>query len=237
LTTFSKNLTTPEQEAPKKDLVILSFQAGAEINNLDELAKIATKWNQDFIAFASLTKENDTNFRIESVERGSIILTLSAVSGIVIAFAKATNMVLDVIKKCYEIKKLANEARLLKGVPEKAIQELDNSSKIKVRTESMEITRQLIGEYEWDQVEQRKDVDAHLRIAIKHLLEFVNVGGKVDVKLLAPEQNGKQLTSNLSIKYQEIKKIENEISSVNGEKQILELTEGDISEDSKDAEK
>lgn len=186
-----------------------------------------------------LAKENDRTFRIETVERGSIILTLSAIAGIVYAFGKALDQVLDVIKKYYEIKKLAHDAKQLKGgVPEKTIQELEAASKLKVRTETNVTTKQLIEEYGWnsDGEEQRRDVDAAVRIAVRHLLEFVNQGGKVDVKLLAQNEQNKEVEMNLTLKYSEIKQTENQVSSGDDEKQILELTDKDSDEISIDEE-
>ena len=227
---FSDKFPTTEH-LDKHDLIILFFQSGAEVNNLDELAKVSAKWNQVLISFAILTKENDRTFRIETVERGSIILTLSAIAGIVYAFGKASDKVLDTVKKYYEIKKLAHEAKQLAGVPEKAIHELENSSKLKVKTETTEITKQLIEEYGWNEVEQRKDVDTAVRMAVRHLLEFVNKGGKVDIKLLAQNNDNKEMEMNLTLKYNEIKQIENKVSPIDGQKQMLELTEGEADED------
>lgn len=233
LSQFADKLSIDKTGEEKKDSIIIFFQGGVEINNLDELAKVSSKWNQNLIAFALLAKENDRTFRIETVDRGSIILTLSAVAGIVFAFGKALDKVLDVIKKYYEIKKLAHDAKQLKGgVPEKAIHELEAASNLKVKTETSEITKQLIEEYGWnaDGEEQRRDVDAAVRIAVKHLLEFVNQGGKVDIKLLANNDENKQVEMNLTLKYTEIKQIENQVSSSDGTRQILELTDRDPDE-------
>lgn len=207
-----------------KNEIILFFQAGAEINNLDELAKVSAKWNQVLIGLAMLAKENDRTFRIETVERGSIILTLSAIAGVVFAFAKAADKVLDTIKKYYEIKKLAHEARQLAGVPEKTIHDLENSSKLKLKAETTEITNQLVDEFGWTEVENRKDIDVAVRHAVRHLLEFVNKGGKVDVKLLA-DGSDKEVEVSLTVKYNEVKKIESVISPIGTQKQILELTD------------
>ncbi len=229
LSQFEDKLPTSNDAIDNNDLIILFFQAGAEINNLDELAKVSTKWNQVLIAFALLCKENDTDFRIETVERGSIILTLSAIAGVVYAFAKASDKVLDVVKKYYEIKKLAYEAKQLSGVPDRTIQELENSSRLKLRTEANEITRQLVEEYGWNEEEHRKDVDAAVRMGVRHLLEFVNKGGKVDIKLLAQNSVNKEMELNMTLKYDSIKNIEKAISH-EGNGQILELTEGDLEE-------
>lgn len=227
---FADKLSIDKTNEEEKDSIVIFFQGGVEINNLDELAKVSSKWNQNLIAFALLAKENDRTFRIETVERGSIILTLSAIAGIVYAFGKALDKVLDVIKKYYDIKKLAHDAKQLKGgVPEKAIHELEAASKLKVRTETNEITRQLVEEYGWnaDGEEQRRDVDAAVRIAVKNLLEFINQGGKVDIKLLAQNEQNKEVEMNLTLKYSEIKQIENQVHSGDDKKQILELTDRD----------
>jgi uncharacterized protein YxeA len=226
LAEFSEKLPKADEGLVKNDLIVLFFQEGAEINNLDELAKVSTQWNKVLIAFALLSKDNDTNFRIETVERGSIILTLSAIAGVVFALGKAVDKVLDTVKKYYEIKKLAHEAKQIKGVPESAIRELENSSKLKLKTEANEIARQLIEEYGWNEKSDRKDVDSAVRIAVRQLLEFVNKGGKVDIKLLAQNSDKKEMEVNISLKYKEIKSIEN-IIAPDGNNQKLEITDGE----------
>jgi len=238
LTVFGDKLPINIGQQTDKDSIIIFFQGGSEINNLDELAKVSTKWNQNLIAFALLTEENDRTFRIETVERGSIILTLSAVPAIAFAFAKATDKVLDVIKKYYEIKKLAHEAKQLKGgIPEKTIHDLEAASKLKLKSETNEITNQLIEEYGWndDGKAERKDVDSAVRLAVRHLLDFVNKGGKVDIKLIVQSTEAdKEIEMNLTVKYNEIKQIEKQVTGIEGKNQMLELSEGDDKDDDED---
>jgi hypothetical protein len=235
LSTYADKLPLDKVQQTDKDSIIIFFQGGAEIDNLDELAKVSTKWNQNLIAFALLTEENDRTFRIETVERGSIILTLSAMPAIAYGFAKATDKVLDVIKKYYEIKKLAHDAKQLKGiVPEKTIQDLEAASKLKLKAETNEITTQLIEEYGWnaDGKEQRKDVDTAVRLAVRQLLDFVNKGGKLDVKLIAQNnETNKEMEMNLTIKYNDIKQIEKQVTGIDGQSQMLELSDGEEKED------
>ncbi len=235
LSPFADKLPLDKGQQADKDSIIIFFQGGAEINNLDELAKVSTRWNQNLIAFALLTEENDRTFRIETVERGSIILTLSAVPAIAYAFAKATDKVLDVIKKYYEIKKLAHDAKLLKGgIPEKTIHDLESASKLKLKAETNEITNQLIDEYGWnvDGKEHRKDVDTAVRLAVRHLLDFINKGGKVDIKLIAQSsETNKEMEMNLTIKYNDIKQIEKQVTGVDGQNQMLELSDGEDKEE------
>jgi hypothetical protein len=239
LSLFSDKFPLDKGQQTDKDSIIIFFQGGAEINNLDELAKVSTKWNQNLIAFALLTEENDRTFRIETVERGSIILTLSAVPAIAYGFAKATDKVLDVIKKYYEIKKLAHDAKQLKGgIPEKTIHDLEAASKLKLKAETNEITNQLVEEYGWnaDGKEQRKDVDTAVRLAVRHLLDFVNKGGKVDIKLIAQSsETNKEIEMNLTVKYNDIKQIEKQVTGVDGRNQMLELSDGEEKEDDDEA--
>lgn len=238
LSTFADKLPINTGQQTDKDSIIIFFQGGSEINNLDELAKVSTKWNQNLIAFALLTEENDRTFRIETVERGSIILTLSAVPAIAYAFAKATDKVLDIIKKYYEIKKLAHDAKqLIGGIPEKTIHDLEAASKLKLKAETNEITNQLIEEYGWngEGKAERKDVDSAVRLAVRHLLDFVNKGGKVDIKLIAQSSEAdKEIEMNLTVKYNEIKQIEKQVTGVEGKNQMLELSEGEEKDDNED---
>jgi hypothetical protein len=223
---YADKVSSNVSQLDSKDLIILFFQAGAEINNLDEMAKVSSKWNQVLISFALLARETDRTFRIETVERGSIILTLSAITGVVLAFGNTAEKVLDVIKKYYEIKKIAHSAKQLPGVPEKVITELDESSKLKLNAETTEITNQLLDKYGWKDDPQMNEVNTAVTIAVRHLLKFVNKGGKVDVRLIAdttPEQ--KEVQINLTLKYNAIKEIENKISVPEGQKQLLDMND------------
>ena len=231
---FSK-LPVSSAEGSMLDSVIIFFQGDAEINNLDELAKVSSKWNQVLIAFALLSRENDRSFRIETVERGSIILTLSAVAGIVGAFGVASSKVLDAIKKYFEIKKLAHEARQLKdGVPEKTIKDLEEASKLRVKQETKAIAKQLLEEYKWsEEMEDMHTVDTAMLMAVRHLITFVNKGGKVDIKLLSKTDQNKEMEANLTIKYNQIKQIEGEVAPGGNKKQMLELSDGEKEEEEK----
>lgn len=231
IASFSDKLPLSGVQKDNLDSIVIFFQGGSEINNLDELAKVSTKWNQVLIAFAQLARESDRTFRIEAVERGSIILTLSAIAGIVYAFGKASDKVLDVVKKYYEIKKLAHEAKQLKGgVPEKTIKDLEEASKLKIVTETKEITKELIEEFNWNENGDKEAVDNAVRMAIRHLLEFVNKGGKVDIKLIAQDTQNKQMEMNLTLKYSDIKQIEKTVDPNRDKKPMLELSEGDKGE-------
>ncbi len=225
LSSFSEIFQIEDTHSQNNDSIKIIFQGEAEINNLDELAKVSSKWNKDLIAFALLTKENDRTFRIEAVERGSIILILTAIAGIVCAFGKAANYILDTIKKYYEIKIFAHNAKLLQGkIPERTIQDLEDSSKLKIKTETNEITKKLVEEYGWNEVENRKDVNNAIGIAIRHILEFIHKGGKVEIKLVN-DNNDEKVEQNLILKYNEIKQFENKIALIEGQKPMLELTD------------
>jgi|JI10StandDraft_1071094.scaffolds.fasta_scaffold06130_9 hypothetical protein len=231
IASFSDKLPLSGSQKDNLDSIVIFFQGGSEINNLDELAKVSTKWNQVLIAFAQLARESDRTFRIEAVERGSIILTLSAIAGIVYAFGKASDKVLDTVKKYYEIKKLAHEAKQLKGgVPEKTIKDLEEASKLKIVTETKEITKELIEEFNWNENGDKEAVDNAVRMAIRHLLEFVNKGGKVDIKLIAQDTQNKQMEMNLTLKYSDIKQIEKTVDPNRDKRPMLELSEGEKAE-------
>jgi hypothetical protein len=195
---------------------------------------VSTKWNQNLIAFALLTKENDRNFRIEAVERGSLVFYLSAVPVIIMGFAKAIDKVLDVIKKYYEVRKIYESAKQLKsGVPDKIIHDLENASKLKIRAEANDITDQLIEEYGWNKDEnlERRDVDTAIRIAVKHILDFINKGGKLDIKFIAQGNKEKEIEMNISLKYTNIKQLENQLTAVEGQSQMLEISDGESDEE------
>ena len=116
-----------------KNIIKLFFLEDASITFLEELGKTSSSWNKTFIPFALAANENDRNLSIESAQQGSLVLTLSAAATIVWMLAKATDKILDNIKKAYEIKKIALEIKKLKNENlDGAIKDLETNSQINI---------------------------------------------------------------------------------------------------------
>ena len=81
-----------------------------------------------------------------------------------------------------------------------------------------------MAKYDWKDEENINEVKTAVTFAVKHLLKFMNQGGKVDIKLIAKQgDEEKQVEVNLSIKYNEIKKIGDEVSIPEGQKHLLDV--------------
>lgn len=226
LSYYDEKLSTIDNTTDK-NLIVLSFKGNVEINNLDELSKASSRWNQVLLGFALLANENNTNFRVEKIERGSIILTISAVYGVVCLFAKGANDVLDVVKKYYEIRKSAADLKSLKMPALKdTIADLESKAELKAEEEAKVISDELLSKIEVLEEDKTK-VEKAINNSIQHLLEFVWNGGKVDVKLIATTADDKEIEVNLSVKHKDIKQIENKINELEDKDSIQKITEGD----------
>lgn len=64
-----------QDQAPENSLVLL-FTAGTTIDNLKTLSKQSSQWNQAIICFSRMARENDTESKIHSVSKGSIVITI-----------------------------------------------------------------------------------------------------------------------------------------------------------------
>lgn len=223
-----KGIHNPQDD----NLIVINFREHASIENLDELAKHASIWNKVLLGFSILTKENDRSFKIESVEKGSLILTLSAVPAIVLCFGKAAEKVLDVVKKYYEVKIKAAELKALKmPALDQLITDLDNQSNIDVTKEADNISNELIQETSGDDEEVQGDVTNAVNNAIKEMIKFTNKGGKLEIKLIASNDEQKQVEMNLNIKYREIKQIKTKISEIEGSENITLIATSDNDND------
>ncbi len=219
-----KGIHNPQDD----NLIVINFREHASIENLDELAKHASIWNKVLLGFSLLTKENDRSFKIESVEKGSLILTLSAVPAVVLCFGKAAEKVLDVVKKYYEVKIKAAELKALKmPALNQLITDLDNQSNINITEEADNISNELINETNAGGEEVQGDVTNAVNNAIKEMIKFTNKGGKLEIKLIASNDEQKQVELNLNIKYSEVKQIKTKISEIEGSENITLIATSD----------
>ena len=209
-----------------KNTITFVFQGDVEINNLDELSKASNKWNQNLIALARLIRTNDTNFEIESAERGSLILTISAAGGIVLLFSKIVNSILDATKKYYEIKKLAGEMRKL-SLPQlnDNLLDLEKKAEINIAQESESLASRLLIEYKWENETDKQEVSVALNYSVNHTFSFIANGGKAEVKLINRELPGEDsdIANVLNEKYRDLARLKSEISQITGAPEPLKI--------------
>lgn len=218
--TFPKKFT----EVSKIDGFKLFFQKEAEISDLVDLGKVATKWNQIIIAFALLTGENDRQIKIVSAERGSLILTLAAIGGIVYSLAKGLNEIMDVIIKSYEIKKHALELRKLKLEDlQDTIQNLENKAKINVNDTSGRITKNLIEEFPIIDEGIRNETSNALNAALRHILRFLRKGGKIEILFADEVDDRNQIKLLLDQKNLSLLEAEEKLKQLSGQDDDIEL--------------
>jgi hypothetical protein len=213
------------EESSGKDELIIFFEGGASVNNLKELSKVSADWNQIVNCFGRLTKENNTDINIVSIERGSLIATVSIASLIIMGIIKCSDKILDLILKIYEIKKKALELKSMKlDSIAAAIEILEKQSTLNLPDGAKIITKELMDEFGWEpSSDLYNETEGATSNAVKKLIQFHNSGGKVDSKILNP--NEEQSNSSLSLKEKNIKflKVEEEVNSLTNGKEILRI--------------
>lgn len=226
------DINTDEQEN-NIDKFILFFEEGATIESLKELSKASADWNQVVNCFSRLVKDNNTDTKVISAEKGSLILTLTFSTGIIVGLIRASDKVLDVILKGYEIKKKALELKQMKlAAIDDAIKILEKQAKLNVTSESNTIAQELLGEYNWDpQDGLYNETKAAVSQAVRRIIRFQNAGGKIDSKLHQPSEEQKVQTERLKNKNIQFLKVEDEVKRLSGESEILQLEDGLKTED------
>lgn len=208
------------------------FIRNADIETLKELSKESNKWNKILFGFARVAGTNETDFRIVSVESGSIILKVAAIAGIVLGIAKAINEVLKIINNSLQIKKHSLDLKKMKSVGlEKAIKELDKNSKIDVTINSLSISGNIINSFIYNQ-EDKGEVENALKYSISQLFKFYLNGGKVDLLLTQETQEeNKDLLEQLNDQNKKLNTTKEAIQLLENAEDNLELLEGNIEEE------
>jgi hypothetical protein len=168
-----------EEDVNRLDIL---FDGAARVKTLKELSKESASWNQHIHCFSRLARENDTDANINSVEKGSLLLTVTLAAGTIIAVMKAVDKILDTIMKTYEVKKKSVELKKLKlTYIDDAINLLDKHAKLNISREAEDIANTLINDYNWNENDELyNETKTATKMATKEIMKFINSGGKVD---------------------------------------------------------
>ena len=222
-------LNNTPQEDLKSDGIAIYFREGVNVEYLNELSKSSTHWNQIIHCFGRLTKGEDNKARIETIEKGSIIMTITATTGIILALTKASNSILDVILKTYEVRKKAIELKSLKLANLKeAIDLLEIQSKLNVKSESERIAKEILAEYNVTD----NETQTALFLSIKRIIRFFNKGGKIEPRLLnETAKTNDDLVKSISSKNTLLIDIEAELKKIESNNGILKLVDNTLDSD------
>jgi hypothetical protein len=216
-----------------KDELIIFFEGGATVENLKELSKVSADWNKIVNCFSRLTKENNTDIYIVSIERGSLIATLSISAAIIGGIIRCSDKVLDLILKVYEVRKKALELKNMKldGIS-KAIEILEKQSTLNLSNEAKLIAKELMKEYGWEEgAELFHETENATAKGVKQIIKFQNQGGKVDSRILNPSKEENEIVVGLKEKNIQFLKVEEEVKNLVEGKQILQIEEGENPDD------
>lgn len=229
----SLNVPITEEFEEDSDRLEILFDGAAMVETLKELSLESSKWNQHVNCFSRLARENETDAIINSVEKGSLLLTITLVSGTVIAIMKAVDKILDSMMKFYEVRKKTLELKKLKlSYIDDAINLLDKHEKLNLVREADSITAELLAEYNWTENDELfNETKAATRLATKKIIKFINKGGKVEGYIKEPtEESQKVLMAEVKSKNKIIKEIEIQMKQLSDAKEILLLEDSENDE-------
>lgn len=209
------------------DLLIIFFEGDANIENLKELSKASSDWNQIVNCFGRLSNENNTEINIVSIEKGSLIATLAISKLIIDGLLKASDKIMDLILKIYEIRIKALELKQLNiDSIAGAVEILEKQAEVDLNNESGTIVKELMAEYGWEETNPlyHETQEATIK-AVKKIIKFHNSGGKVDSRLLNPKSEETEVIMRVRDKNTNLLQIEDEIKKITGKSKILEIKE------------
>ncbi|MFZ5629326.1 MAG: hypothetical protein ACOY5B_09390 [Spirochaetota bacterium] len=205
-------------EAKDRALLSIDYTNSVTAYGLKELAIVSRNWNFTLIALARVAKTTDTNFQIETVQKGSLTVIASAAYAVAKAFLSLADKILDIRKKAAEIRKIRAETeKIMAETPQKKaiLENFRQSETIEVVTESVRITEEIMVQFEWSETDgQYHEVKANLAKAVERTINFIQEEGQMGVINEVPDQ--KELKLVVSKKYEEIRKITKSIKQIEG---------------------
>ncbi|MBL7789112.1 MAG: hypothetical protein JNL75_04675 [Chitinophagales bacterium] len=225
-----------EENIENEDFIKLFFENGADISSLKELSKASKEWNTIIHSFARLVRENDSETKITNVEKGSIVLTVCAISTIILAICKASDKVLDLIMKYYELRKKAVELKQLKlSTISEAISLIEKQAKLDVATEANQIALELLEDYQWTKKDDLyNETLKFVSQGVRRLVRFSNQGGKIESRLANPTEEESNVLNQLKEKTKEFVIKEEELKKLENAKEMIMLDDKHLKEDQND---
>jgi hypothetical protein len=191
---LAQHVKAPKFE-PGRAILSLTFKQNASINTLADLGEQAREWDYIARTFASLTHQDVESPHITDIRRGSVIIDLVAVSGIIAALSTGVHNVLASREKVLSARKLALEIKKLEMVDEGPSQTLEVAAEKHTEKALREATDKLLETHNWNEAtSERNELQNHLNICLRHIAKFYAAGGQIDFRFPPdPVQNPKQL--------------------------------------------
>ncbi|WMX17491.1 hypothetical protein [Aureispira sp. CCB-E] len=179
------HLFTPHSKSVNS-CISLHFKEGVNILTLEDLKTHSSKWEQTLNSFTRLANSTNNDYTIEGIQKGSLLITLGVVTSTLFATLKGINLVLDAVKKIYEIKNLKHSLESINTSNDEALNQANKIFEEKIKSsieyESERISLELIKEYN-DEKQDKQEVQNAIKIGLKDIMKFTLKGGSIDVSL------------------------------------------------------
>ncbi|MGA2604183.1 MAG: hypothetical protein ABSG14_08135 [Verrucomicrobiia bacterium] len=159
----------------------ITFKERASINSVAEWKAYTNEWWNIIRSFGLLTDTNADQAKILSIQQGSIVIEISALYLLIKAIGSASNKILDLIERLYELRKASREIKQLDLTNKQIEKDLDKEADTFIENNLSQIAQQVIAE-----INKAKTTDGEtnkaLQISIKDLFQFLDKGGTVDCR-------------------------------------------------------
>ncbi len=174
------------EELAWRNGLIIKLNTYHHTKSVLKLSTQLNNWLKILKAFGRLNNDYESEYEIYELKKGSLLLTVTTIAGVVITLGKAINYVLDAVKKSYEIKKHIIELKKLQYEEIEGIaKELETVAIIDKEKESDSLSNRLIIEFKYEK-DDKHEVQTALKKAIGYLLNFFDEGGETKL-LMTPD--------------------------------------------------
>lgn len=181
---LSTSVVAPPQD-PDKAVAILTFSGDVAVKTLADLKDQAGRWDYVFQTFAQLTHKPLESPRLLDVRRGSIIIDVAAVVGVISVLALTLHNLLAAREKALSARKLVLEIKKLEMVGDETGKALEDAAGAKIEKEATNTTNKLMSEHGWSDSGDANELRIRLRDCVMQVHEFYADGGRIEFRLVA----------------------------------------------------
>jgi hypothetical protein len=157
-------------------LIRIYFKDGVAIDTLTKFKQLSAKWYEIGRGIAMARDKTPDDFKIITVERGSVIVTMSVIAGMAYLISKILLDVLKIVDKFLDIMKKCEEIKNFKLNNEQIARDLHKETEDIKKEGAKDILKSVIEELKLNS-EQQGDKVAVLKKSIDDLINFTENGG------------------------------------------------------------
>lgn len=174
------DIFTTEEENTNNSNVILYFEGGLKVKNIDDLERYSRLWDNILASFSKLAAEESLTLNIINVEKGNIVLGAAAPAKTMNAIMAGITGTLSSFPLLLRVRKIQNEMTHI-PLNNNLIDVLEGETEVLINQTAFNVAQKLTFEY----LNENIDTEEMIRIlsrSLKQIQSFIEKGGRIEVK-------------------------------------------------------